>query len=102
MVDLVSASLALVGGLLVLLAGVGVVRFPDVLARMHAATKASSLGIVLIGLAGAITLDGGRAKALLALAFILITAPSAAHLVALAVDHRPSPVATDPTEDEES
>lgn len=81
MIDTVVGVLAIIGGLLVLLAGVGVVRFPDVYARMHAATKASTLGIALIGIAGAIALDGGSAKILLAVAFIFITAPSAAHLV---------------------
>ena len=73
--------LALLGALLVLLAGVGVVRFPDLYARMHAATKASTLGIGLIGLAAAGGIGGGHAKALVAVAFIYLTAPSAAHLI---------------------
>jgi multicomponent Na+:H+ antiporter subunit G len=42
----------LVGALLVLLAAIGVIRFDDVLARMHALAKASTLGVVLL-LAGA-------------------------------------------------
>lgn len=70
-----------VGAALVLLAGVGVLRFPDLYARMHAATKASTIGIGLIGVAGAVLLDDGRAKTLLAVAFIFVTAPSAAHFV---------------------
>lgn len=74
-------ALTVTGSLFVLLAGVGVLRFPDVYARMHAATKASTLGIALIGLATAIALDGGRAKALIAVAFIFVTAPSAAHFI---------------------
>lgn len=73
--------LVLIGAMFVLLAGVGVLRFPDVYARMHAATKASTLGIALIGVAAAVALEGGRAKALAAVAFIFITAPSAAHFV---------------------
>ncbi len=44
--------LALLGAILVLLAAVGVVRFGDALARMHALAKASTLGVLLI-LAGA-------------------------------------------------
>lgn len=81
MVDIVVGILAFTGGLLVLLSGVGVVRFRDVYARMHAATKASTLGLALIGVAGALALDGGRPKLVLAVAFIFITAPSAAHLI---------------------
>jgi len=46
--------LAFVGGALVLLAGVGVLRFEDLYSRMHAATKAPTLGALLIGVAGVI------------------------------------------------
>lgn len=73
--------LVLVGSMFVLLAGVGILRFPDVYARMHAATKASTLGLALVGIAAAVALDDGRWQALLAVVFIFITAPSAAHLV---------------------
>ena len=41
--------LLLAGAVLILLAGVGVVRFDDVLARMHALTKASTLGVLASG-----------------------------------------------------
>lgn len=81
MVESLVEVLALLGGIFVLLAGIGMLRFPDVYARMHAATKASTLGIALIGIAAAIALDDGRVKALVAVAFIFITAPSAAHFV---------------------
>lgn len=73
--------LTIAGAVFVLLAGIGTVRFPDVYARMHAATKASTLGVALIGVATAIALDGSRAKTLIAVAFIFVTAPSAAHFV---------------------
>lgn len=80
--DVVVGVLALVGSSLVLLAAVGVLRFPDLWARVHAATKASTLGIGLVAVAGALSVDGGTAKVLLAAAAIFVTAPSAAHLVA--------------------
>ena len=64
--------LAVAGAVFVLLAGVGALRFPDVYARMHAATKASTLGIALVGLATAVALDDGRAKTLVAVAFIAV------------------------------
>lgn len=81
MVTVVVEVLAVLGSLLVVLAGVGIVRFDDVYARMHAATKASTLGIALIGVAAALALDSGRAKIIIAVAFIFITAPGAAHFV---------------------
>jgi multicomponent Na+:H+ antiporter subunit G len=80
-VDVLVGGLAIVGSALVLLAGVGVLRFPDLYSRMHAATKASTLGIGLVCVAGAISIDGGTAKILLAAAAIFVTAPSAAHFI---------------------
>lgn len=79
--DIVVEVLAVAGALLVLLAGVGVVRFPDLYARMHAATKASTVGIGFIGIAAAAGLEGGSAKAVVAVGFIFFTAPCAAHFV---------------------
>jgi multicomponent Na+:H+ antiporter subunit G len=49
---MIGEALALAGAVLILLAAVGVVRFADVLARLHALAKASTLGILLV-LAGA-------------------------------------------------
>ena len=81
MARLVAEVLVVLGGLFVLLAGVGVLRLKDVYARMHAATKAPTLGVALIVLGGSIAVAEGRPQALLALAFVFITAPCAAHLV---------------------
>ena len=81
MSEVIFEALALLGAVLVLLAGIGVVRFPDLYARMHAATKASTLGIGLIAVAAAAGIGSGHTKALVAAAFIFLTAPSAAHLV---------------------
>lgn len=81
MTELVSGVLAIVGATLVLLAGIGVLRFPDLYSRMHAASKATTLGIVVVAIAAAVTLDSGRAKLLLATAVIFITAPIASHVV---------------------
>jgi multicomponent Na+:H+ antiporter subunit G len=79
--------LTIAGAVFVLLAGIGTLRFPDVYCRMHAATKASTLGIALVGLAAAIALDDGRPKTIIAVAFIFVTAPSAAHFVGRAAYH---------------
>ena len=48
---MIGEVLALAGALLTLLAAIGVVRFRDVLERMHAVTKASTVGL-LFGLVG--------------------------------------------------
>lgn len=81
--DVLAAVLLLSGGTLALAASVGVLRFVDVLSRMHAATKPQVLGILLC-LAGA----GVRLRdsvdlwmLVLAGAFQLVTAPVSAHLI---------------------
>jgi multicomponent Na+:H+ antiporter subunit G len=81
--DLVAVVLLLAGAFLCLTAGLGLVRFPDVLARMHAGTKPQVLGVLLIMVGGAIRLQGWSATWMLLLvaAFQLITAPVSAHMI---------------------
>ena len=81
--DAVGWVLVLAGVALTVLGGVGLVRFPDVFSRMHAATKPSSLGLLLVCAGAAAVLDDGGDRALLLLvgAFQLLTAPVAAHMV---------------------
>lgn len=75
--------LALLGATLTLLSAIGVVRFPDVMARMHALTKASTVGVVLVLLGGAVTLDHPNdvTTLLLAAALQLLMLPVAANLM---------------------
>jgi multicomponent Na+:H+ antiporter subunit G len=82
----IGQALALLGCLLTLLAAVGVVRFPDVLARMHALTKASTLGLVLVLVGGALTLDHPNdiTSLLLAGALQVLTLPVAANMMSRA------------------
>ena len=80
------AALALAGSLLTLLAALGVVRFTDVLARMHALTKATTVGVVLVLLGGALTLDNPNdiTSLLLAGALQIFTVPVGANLMSRA------------------
>ncbi|MBW3626969.1 MAG: monovalent cation/H(+) antiporter subunit G [Actinobacteria bacterium] len=81
--DVIAAALILAGVGLSLLAGIGLQRFPDVFARMHAATKPATLGLILV-LAGAGLRVGDRgdvAKLVLAAALQFVTAPVAMHMV---------------------
>jgi len=78
-----SAILMLAGGAFMLVAGIGVVRMPDLLLRMHAATKAGTLGAGLI-LAAVGVFFGDFAtgiRALVAIVFLVLTAPVAAHVI---------------------
>lgn len=81
MEDLLVGVFGLAGAAFVLLAGVGTVKFPDALSRMHAATKAPSLGLALIVIGAEFKVTGGSAKLALAVGLVFLTAPVAAHLV---------------------
>lgn len=81
--DLIASVLILLGSALALSAAIGVVRFPDTLSRMHAATKPQTLGLLLV-LAGAVIRLRGNADVgmlLLTGMFTIITAPVIANRV---------------------
>lgn len=79
----VSAVLAVLGAGLGAVGGLGLVRLPDVFARMHAATKAPTMGLVLVVVAAALRVGHASDLGLLALVLFLqfLTAPVGAHLV---------------------
>lgn len=80
-------ALLLVGGAIFsLLAAIGIVRFPDLYTRMHAASKAGTVGSGLLLLAAGLhSLDVAiLSRALAGFFFFVLTAPIAAHLLAKA------------------
>ena len=81
--EVISAVVLLTGVALNLLAAVGLQRFPDVFARMHAATKPATLGLVLVMLAVAANLRtvDAAAKLLLVIVLQFVTAPAGMHMV---------------------
>jgi multicomponent Na+:H+ antiporter subunit G len=82
LVDVVSAVLLLLGALTCLLGAIGLVRLPDLPARLQAATKPQTLGLLLIlaGTALRVPLDSAATLVLVAL-FQVITAPVISQLV---------------------
>lgn len=83
MIEVLAGTMMTTGALLALIAGIGLQRFPDVFARMHAATKPATLGLVLV-LSGAALLmpdSGAVVKLLLVAVLQFITAPVSSHLV---------------------
>ncbi len=84
--DTVSAITLLAGVLLTLVAAIGLVRFPDVLSRMHAATKPQVLGLMLLMAGLAIELRSVTVgmTLLLVVAFQLVTGPISAHMLSRA------------------
>jgi multicomponent Na+:H+ antiporter subunit G len=65
-----------------LLAGVAVLRFPDTMSRIHAATKPQVLGIMLLMLGVGLRLQSPAVIGVLVLIVVLqfVTAPVSAHL----------------------
>jgi multicomponent Na+:H+ antiporter subunit G len=81
--DVIAAVLVLGGSTLALTAAIGVLRFPDTLTRMHAATKPQVLGLLLVLAGAAIRLRGHADVGMIILTglFTLITAPVIANRV---------------------
>jgi multicomponent Na+:H+ antiporter subunit G len=73
--------LAAAGLFFMLVAAIGVLRLPDLFTRMHAATKASTLGISGIALAALVFFGEGTTttRVLLIILFFFLTAPVGAH-----------------------
>lgn len=86
MTDIVTAVLWLAGSLFALLAAVGVLRMPDVFTRMQASTKAATLGLGCLLVGAALQMADFAAFIRLASigAFVLLTTPVAAHVIARA------------------
>ena len=82
-VDVIARLFLVFGCLLILLAGVGIVRFRHVLARMHAAAKAPTLGIlsISIGVALSVRTTAVTFTVLLVVMLQLVTAPVGTHLL---------------------
>ena len=81
--DLLASISLLLGAFLSVAAGIGLVRFPDALSRMHAATKPQILGLIFVVLA--IALESREWATLLLVIpivlFQMLTAPISAHMV---------------------
>ncbi|MEM8622684.1 MAG: monovalent cation/H(+) antiporter subunit G [Pseudomonadota bacterium] len=92
-VEILAALCLVAGGLLCFAAGLGIVRFQDVFLRMHAATKAGTLGLMFIVLALCLVAPGLETaiKAGLVSVFMIITAPVGSHLIGRAAFRTAAP-----------
>lgn len=84
--NFMGSLLMLTGSVFILIAAIGMLRMPDLLIRMHSATKAGTLGVglVLVGTALHFQKTSLSLEAAAAILFIYITAPIASHLIARA------------------
>jgi len=91
MIDVIVGVLSVSGALLFVASAVGLIRLPDFYTRLHAPTKAATLGILL--LAGASILRGGDNGSTwildaLLVAFLMLTMPVSAQMLAKAALRR--------------
>lgn len=75
--------LSSLGALFIFLAAIGIVRMPDLYLRISVTTKAATLGIGLILIAGAVYFNelSITSRVLAIILFMLLTAPVGAHMI---------------------
>lgn len=83
MTEIVVIVLVVLGSVFSIVAGIGVVRLPDVFTRMHASTKVGTLGsgLILAGVAVHFADSAILLRCVLIVVFLLLTAPIGAHMI---------------------
>ncbi|WP_294645021.1 monovalent cation/H(+) antiporter subunit G [Aureimonas phyllosphaerae] len=81
--NLLAALFVILGALFALVASVGILRLPDFYTRVHAASKAGTVGsaLALVALAIVSVQTAEVLRAIAAIVFFFLTAPIAAHLL---------------------
>lgn len=86
--------LALAGALFFLISAIGLLRLPDFLCRIHAPTKAATLGVILLGLSSVLrSLGQGNPvwlEDLAVIVFLFLTVPVSSQVLARAASRRPT------------
>jgi multicomponent Na+:H+ antiporter subunit G len=97
LIDVLSAIFLVAGGFFCFVAGIGIVRLGDIFIRMHASTKAGTLGIALIAVAMML-----HARSLLEILeplfvflFMILTIPIGSHLIGRAAFRTRIPMQSD-------
>lgn len=76
-----AALAVLVGTAFAAIGILGLVRLPDVYARMHAVGKVATFGVVLLTIAAVLTLPFGWSKALVLIALLILGGPVTSHAI---------------------
>lgn len=98
---LLADALVVVGLLVITLGVIGLFRMPDVYTQLHAAGKAVFLGLIALLVASLATRDAAIAsRAALIAAFLILTTPVGAHVIARAAYRRGEPLRTPGAVDE--
>lgn len=91
LIEILVSAFVLSGAFFALVGSVGLARLPDFFTRLHAPTKATTLGIGSLLIASMLFFstrgDGLVLHELLITLFLFMTAPVSAHLMAMAALH---------------
>lgn len=94
--ELAVCVLLLTGSLFTLVGAIGLFRLQDVFMRLHGPTKSTTLGVGGVVVASVVYFswqgEGGSVHELLVTAFLFLTAPISAHMLAKAAIQRQLPV----------
>jgi multicomponent Na+:H+ antiporter subunit G len=81
--DILIAALMIIGAFFMFVAGLGILRMPDIFMRMSCSTKAGTIGVGTLLLALAVFFEdfGVAARAVATIGFIFLTAPVGSHRI---------------------
>ncbi|MEV4477670.1 monovalent cation/H(+) antiporter subunit G [Nonomuraea sp. NPDC049504] len=93
-VEILSAVLLTAGALFIVSGAVGLLRFPDFYTRIHASgiTDSAGAGLILLGLLLRTTTWEAGVRLLIIMLFLVVTGPTATHLLAHAARRDGVPV----------
>ena len=81
--EIIVAILLVIGAFFIFVAGLGILRMPDIFMRMSCSTKAGTIGLgtLLVALAIFFTDFGITSRALATIGFVFLTAPVGSHRI---------------------
>jgi multicomponent Na+:H+ antiporter subunit G len=85
--DIIGVVVLWIGVFFCVVGIIGLLRFPDVYTRIHASGKVATLGLVGLLIGATILMPELFFRALVLIAFVILTAPVASHVIASAA-HR--------------
>ena len=102
MIDVLVGFCLVSGAFFMLVAAIGILKLPDLYQRLHASSKAATLGIALLLLGAALHSGnmGVVSRCLMAIVFFVLTAPVGAHLITRAAYYQGEPLAKETLSDE--
>jgi multicomponent K+:H+ antiporter subunit G len=91
-IEWIVSGAVLIGACFVLVGSIGLMRFPDFFSRLHAPTKATTLGLGAMLTASMLhfgfSAEGASVQELLIILFLFLSAPVSAHIMAKAAQHQ--------------